>query len=198
LDENDKNYKTYYQIDKSSESQLVKSYINIKSSLTSNSDLDDLSKKYLSYIISNKFENNEIIIDTPLIFKFTTFSDNTEKIITEFIDLLLEKPKKEDFDIIKASKSSDDKETGQINQNFQEYITNILNSVQNKEKTKKNEEENINQNKISSPFDNIEYNDFLNYYSKIYNNIQSIYFIIAGNIDKNLVQNIHNSIKKKN
>ena len=60
LDENDKNYKTYYQIDKSSESQLVKSYISIKSSLTSNSDFDDLSKEYLSYIISNKFENDEI------------------------------------------------------------------------------------------------------------------------------------------
>ena len=193
LDENDKNYKTYYQIDKSSESQLVKSYISIKSSLTSNSDLDDLSKKYLSYIISNKFENNEIIIDTPLIFKFTTFSDNTEKIITEFIDLLLETPKKEDFDIIKASKPLDS------NTIFEVYLYRKFIVALFKSSEEENKEKNINQNeiKMSSQSDNIEYNNFLDYHSKIYNNIKSIDFLIAGNIDKNLVQNIHNSIKRK-
>ena len=193
LDENDKNYKTYYQIDKSSESQLVKSYISIKSSLTSNSDLDDLSKKYLSYIISNKFENNETIIDTPLIFKFTTFSDNTEKIITEFIDLLLETPKKEDFDIIKASKPLDS------NTIFEVYLYRKFIVALFKSSEEENKEKNINQNdiKMSSQSDNIEYNNFLDYHSKIYNNIKSIDFLIAGNIDKNLVQNIHNSIKRK-
>ena len=193
LDENDKNYKTYYQIDKSSESRLVKSYISIKSSLTSNSALAVLSQKYLSYIISDKFENNEIIIDTPLIFKFTTFSDNTEKIITEFIDLLLETPKKEDFDIIKASKPLDS------NTIFEVYLYRKFIVALFKSSEEENKEKNINQNeiKMSSQSDNIEYNNFLDYHSKIYNNIKSIDFLIAGNIDKNLVQNIHNSIKRK-
>ena len=38
---------------------------------------------------------------------------------------------------------------------------------------------------------------FQEFYSSIFNNINLIKFKIAGNIDKNLVQNIHNHLKEK-
>ena len=68
---------------------------------------------------------------------------------------MLETPKKEDFDIVKTSKSSE--ETDRRVLNFQNYIIDILNSVQDQEEFSEeenkdeNEDENISQKEIKFP-----------------------------------------------
>ena len=189
-------YATFYQIDKSSESHLVYSYLEFS--------LDDLpstlielfliEEKYIKLRISELLEikdtiNYEFNGETMILFyKFKTFSDNTEKIINKFIDLITEIPTEEDFNqskIITVDSIYEEKSL-----KFEEYVFNILNQIMKNELPDDYEE-------MILHINNTEYERFKDYHLGFLDNINLIKFKIAGNIDQNLVQNIHNHIKEK-
>ena len=161
--------------------------------------LHDLREIYINYFISNFIEIDDTFIprlsSSELNFEFITFSDNTEKIINKFIDSLVAGPTEEDFEYLKIIYIYSIKDS--INGtriSLQAYILNILQKFKN---PSVEGEEGINLDEQIEVINNITYEDFKDYYSNFFNYINSVKFIIAGNIDKNLVSNIHSNIKKK-
>ena len=198
LEENE-NYMTFYQIDKSSESHLVYSNLIIYLNEIDETDsrLNDLIEKYINYLLNNFIEFDEAyqarVSSIQMNFQFITFSDNTEKIINKFIDLLVAEPTEEDFESIKIIYIYSLKDS--INGtriDFQSYVGDILEKFQNPTE----EEEEEGEKKNLEGINNITYEDFKDYYLNYFNNINSTKFLIAGNIDENLVSNIHSYIKK--
>ena len=199
LEENE-NYITFYQIDKSSESHLVYSnlIIYLNEIEETNEILKDLRENYINYFISNFIEIDDAfklrLSSSEMNFEFITFSDNTEKIINKFIDSLVAEPSEEDFEYLKIIYIYLLKDS--INGtriSLQNYVLNILQKFKNPSQ----DGEEINLDEQIKEINNITYEDFKDYYLNFFNNINSIKFIIAGNIDKNLVNNIHSYIKKK-
>ena len=194
-DERKDSYKTYYQIDKSSESHLVYSYLEF-----SFDDLEGLTyqvlrieKIYMKYIIAELLEINDAFDyefdESQLIlkFKFITFSDNTEKIINRFIDLITRVPSEEDFDFSKILTTSSIYQ--EKSRNLQKYAFAILNAVMTQDAP-------VDYNIIIDNINKTEYETFKNFHVELLKSIYLIKFIIAGNINKETVQNIHNHIKK--
>jgi secreted Zn-dependent insulinase-like peptidase len=200
LEENE-NYITFYQIDKSSESHLVYSslIIYLKEIEETNPILKDLRETYINYFISNFIEIDETFIpklsSSEMNFEFITFSDNTQKIINKFIDSLVAGPTEEDFEYLKIIYIYSIKDS--INGtriDFQIYTFNILQKFKNQSVEG---EAGINLDEQIEEINNITYEDFKDYYLNFFNYINSLKYIIAGNIDENLVSNIHSNIKKK-
>ena len=196
LEEDNEFYQTYYQMDKSSESHLVKSHleININDLLSTDSRLSYSSfiETYINNILKEYYEI-EGTINFPtffpiMTFDFITFSDNTEKILNNFIDTILKTPEEDDIEYLKLliinSLSSQKKE------NLESYMGKIY----TKFITKKNQTDS---DYFFEEVNNLNYTRFKEEYSLIFNNINLVTFKIAGNIDKNLVQNIHNHFKEK-
>ena len=199
LDENDNNYVTYYQIDKSSESQLVYSYLQFTMD-----EIEDYSEvviqlllmieeDYMNYLLSELMEISGTVSPAfdsqkmTLKFIIKAFSDNTEIIIKRLVDLLIESPKEENFNSSKLytitkyslSKSID----------FMNYLFGIFQQIANNKTT--------NIDAIITLLETIEYNNFKNFHDSIIQNIKKIDFKIAGNINKELVEKINNYIKSK-
>ena len=197
LDEENEHYETNYQIDKSSESHLV--YSNIEFILDIdlngyNSLYIYIEKVYIDYILSEISEIKETIniefdLEKKVLdFTFKTFSDNTEKIINRFINLTTEIPSEDNFNFSKLSLISS--LYAQNVTDFDNYVLKIAKEITSGKKG-------TNIMDLISLIETIQYVEFKNFHEKFLKSIVQIYFDIAGNIDENLVKNIHNHIKNK-
>ena len=194
-DERKASYKTCYQIDKSSESHLVYSYLEFSLDDIEGSTeiLLKIEKTYLKYMITELIEIEDVISfefdESNLILAliFRTFSDNTEKILNRFIDLISRVPSQEDFDFSKILTISSVYD--QRGQDMKKYILGILNIILSQ---KAPEDYDL----IIDNIKKTEYETFKNFHTELLKSIYLIKFNIAGNINKDLVQNIHNHIKE--
>ena len=186
-------YETYYQIDKSSESHLVYSYMQL---YIDDFEMSDELVKLYNYYLNNKlleindfldsnFERNSMQLNT----EFATFSDNTEKIIKKFIDLLIEEPTKEELDYSKLLYINEiyDKK----NLEYSTYIINIFMHFYAGYEAPDDSADKI------EKINNIDFQSFLSLHNNLLNNIYSLSFKIAGNTDVKSIQNIHNYLKEK-
>ena len=195
LEEKNRNYKTYYQIDKSSEAFIVSSYLEMEvlpNDLFNKMLYNNIEYSYVKHKLSNFNELPSISIsnffNNSISFEINSFSDNTEKIFIDFIKCLKEEPKEEDFkNIIKDLKSQYNYDVMPLNQ-----YTNIV----GQRFINKGEGYDMNINESIHQLDSINFTDFKKINNEIFSNITSITLKIVGNIDKNLVQNIHNTIKE--
>ena len=118
--------------------------------------------------------------ESKLMFKFKTFSDNTEKILNRFIDLIVRVPSEEDFDfsiILTISSVYEER-----SQNFRSYVFSILNTILSQQSPE-------DYNEIIDNINKTEYEAFKNFHKEFLKSIYLIKFKIAGNINKDLVQN---------
>ena len=211
--EDNQNYETYYQIDKSSESHLVLSHLEILINELdgSSSLLNNIIENYIRLIISRFSELDDFIVLNfdieQLVFDFQSFSDNTEemlnfilpkifsnfsyfflKIYINFITLLKETPSEENFKYIKSTLIYSIYQSNTMN--YQTYVESVFRQFL----TKRSQERNIAQ--AVNLVNNIVYEDLKELYLDIFKNINSVKFKIAGNINESLVLKIHNHIKK--
>ena len=195
LEDQNKNYLTYYQIDKSSESYIVNSYLEIQfeeNDLLSEDIYNYLEDFYISFKISELNELHNIYmynLDTQSIsFRIQSFTDNTERIIKDLINNIMEEPKENEFNYSIISLKSWYIKSESIS--FRDYVYKIAQQFMNKGK---NDDLNITQ--LFEEIDNFTFDDFKNIHNHIINNIKLIKFKIAGNINIQLVETIHNYIK---
>ena len=191
------NFVTYYQIDKSTESFLVRLYLEFniqENDLLNDHILIRIESNYLQTLISEIDETNSIKIgnfyETILGFEFYCFKDNIVKIFSDFIKLVKKEPQEGSFIYIVNTIKS------QINSQktlLSRYIKNIANLFINKgEKhgySLSNEE-------YLEQLNNTKFDDFKNFHNLYFNNESSITLKVAGNINKTIVQNLHNTIKE--
>ena len=198
LEEKDENYATCYQIDKSTESYLV--VANLKFSIKENELFKDwvINEVVLNYISQKLIQMEETVsfrpsdsYDTTLDFIFKCFSDNIEIALKEFIKILKEEPQEYEFEYAKNI----------IKYQINEYKIPLIYYAEQTAITfanngKKNDiMERRNREKIEK-LDIFTFEEFKDMHNDIVNNIVSIDFKIAGNIEKDLVQNLHNLIKE--
>ena len=200
-EESDEHHETFYQIDKSSESHLVYSKLNIEFHLDqmNNDDIKSallLEQYYMKYLFSEFLEIPEILSTNLnpekmlLDFNFKTFSDNTEIIITKLIQLFTSSPKKENFDYVKLIALEDLRKQKDIT--FDVYIKNIFFKI------KFNYTDLDDIDKKIAGINSIDFFRFSYAHSELLlPGIKKIKFHIAGNINETLVKNIHNYIKEK-
>ena len=192
--ENDEYYITYYQIDKSSESFLVNSYLDFKFIENENitNEIIDIIKFYINDKLSIINEVPTISIDkfdqNSIAFKIQSFTDNTEKIYKSFIRYIKEEPTEILFNYSKISTKAENIEKNHLS--FRDYVFGIGNKFMSGGlDTKPNIKD------IIKKIDNINFEYFKNIYNNIFNKIILINFKIAGNINKNLVKILHYYIK---
>ena len=198
-EKSDNSHLTYYQIDKSSESHLVYSNIKFQFKPVDNPIIllilmieqfymKSLFMEFLEIheIFSNKFDTQNMILE----FNFKTFSDNTEIIIKKFFDFFSALPSEENFEYAKLLTLEDLK--GKKDINFQSYIENIYLRF-NKERVELDDVDTQIEYINSIPFE--LFNSTHSYFLE--NGIGKIIFHIAGNINKELVENIHKYIEEK-
>ena len=194
LEENNKQLKIYYQIDKSSESYLIKA--NLEIHFDKNEELTDEIIDIIKFYIDDKLsiinEGETISIvrfdKISMGFNLITFKDNTKIIYEDFLGILKKVPNKEEFKYAKESSKINKIETDNVE--FKDYIIRILNQFMS------GGYPNNNIKKIINSYENINYDYFINLYKKILFSINSITLKIAGNLDLDLVNTINNFIKK--
>ena len=184
--EEDKYIKIYYQIDKSSESFLIKGNLEIHFDETNNliNEVIEIFKFYLNdkLAIINEVDTISIIRFDKLSigFNLITFTDNTELIYHDFLKILIKPPSEEEFEYAKMSSRINKIEAENLE--FKDYVIRILNQFMNGGYPQSD----INQ--ILELIDSINYEDFIDLYKQILNTINSITLKIAGNLDVNLVK----------
>ena len=192
--EENKYFKTYYQIDKSSKSYLIKANLEIHFEEKNNLiyEIIEIIKFYLNDKLStiNEVESISIVRFDKLSigFNLITFTDNSEIIYKDFLRILKKPPNEEEFEYSKMSFKIDKIEAENVE--FKDYIIRILNQFMNGGYSSTD----INQ--IINTIDDIYYDDFIELYQDIFNTINSITLKIAGNLDINLVNKLHNLIKE--
>ena len=186
----------YYQIDKSSETFIVNSYLDMEFIENENitSEIIELIKFYINDILSEINEVPTISIvkfdQSSIAFKIQSFTDNTNKIFIDFIKYLQKEPQENLFNFSKISIKAENIEKNNLL--FRDYIFKIGNKFMSGGiDTKENIESFI------EKIDNINFGFFKNIYSFIFNKITSINLKIAGNINLNLVQELYNYLKMK-
>ena len=194
LEENNKQLKIYYQIDKSSESYLIKANLEIHFDKNEelNDEIIDIIKFYIDDKLSIINEGETISIvrfdKISMGFNLITFKDNTKIIYEDFLGILKKVPNKEEFKYAKESSKINKIEADNVE--FKDYIIRILNQFMS------GGYPNNNIKKIINSYENINYDYFINLYKKILFSINSITLKIAGNLDLDLVNTINNFIKK--
>ena len=197
LDDNDNNYKIYYQIDKSSESNIVNSYLKIE--FKENKKLSDLLYNSIEqyYIIHKLSQINELetiflndLTENHINFIIKSFSDNTEKIIKDLINFIIEEPEENEFNYTIESIKSSIIQSQSIT--FKEYLFKLGEQFMN---GGKNSDQNITQ--LIEMLENIQFDDFKDIHNEIVGGIKLLTFKIAGNIDTNLVNSIYSFFKEK-
>ena len=195
LEEKDEHYKTYYQIDKSSESNLIKSYLEIK--FAPNAEFKDKLKQkiirtYIETLIReiNEFENIKIsnFGESTLSFSIESFKDKTQIIFEDIIKYLLQEPNSNEFNFVKSSTKSykiNEAKTIDLTTYNRNIFLQFLNAAPS--------QTDIDQ--IINTIDQFNIDEFTILYFTIFQNIKSIKLLIAGNIDKSLVEIIHNYLK---
>ena len=196
LEEENANFETYYQIDKSSESSIVNSYLQFK--FTENENMnDEIIISILNFYFNHRIsEINELknvydweIDNSRISFKIRSFTDNTKMIIENIVKIMKEEANEIDFNYAKSSIK-----TGIIYDSavsFKAYVYNLGNQLKNH-----GQSDNGNINEIISFIDSIPFTAFQAVYQTIVNSLYAFTFKIAGNIDKNLVQSIHDILKQ--
>ena len=190
------NYVTYYQIDKSSESFIVKAYLEMKlngNDLLNDQYLNNLEFYYLKYKIK---EINELptisLITTDNItfaFEFNCFSDNIEIIFKDILEIIKQEPEEYEYNHIYNFLKSLNNDVDEIP--LRQYTYTIFDTFEN------------GGNKTEFPrassekFDKLTYEEFKNMNNEMFKSINSLNLKIAGNIDKDLVQRLHNIMKEK-
>ena len=193
--EDNKNYITYYQIDKSSETFLVNSYIDIKFIENKNitTEIIDIIKFYINDKLSIINEVPTISIvkfdQTSIAFKIQCFTDNIKKIFKDFFTYIRQELQEGLFNYSKISIKSQNIEKDNVL--FRDYIFGIGNKFMG---GGVNPKPNIKD--IIDKIDNINFGEFIHIYNYVFNKIIFINFKIAGNINKNLVQELHDNLKE--
>ena len=194
LEEGDINFKIYYQIDKSSESYLIKANLEIHFNENSNliNEIIEIIKFYLNdkFSVINEVETISIVRFDKIAmgFNLITFTDNTEMIYRDFLKIIKKFPNEEEFEFSKISSRIDKIEAENVE--FKDYIIKLLNQFMN------GGYEQSNINHIIDLIDDIYYDDFIELYKEIFETINSITLKIAGNLDYDLVKKLHNLIKE--
>ena len=190
LSKSDEHYITYYQIDKSSESQLV--YSTIKFTFDQNHAsqyfdktsillLEEYHVKCLLFGILDinlMFDFSQNSIRKELYFTFKAFSDNIDKIIKRFIDLFSSEPEEENFNYAKLVAIEDYRKNK--DQNFRYYIFSMFLKLKNI----KTED----YDKIISELNEITFSEFVDFHKNILALLKTINFDIVGNISPTLVE----------
>ena len=194
LFDEDKYFKLYYQIDKSSESYLIKANLEIHFDETNNliNEIIEIIKFHLNDKLSiiNEVETISIVRFDKLSmgFNLITFTDNTELVYQDFLKILTKPPTEAEFEFAKMSSKIDKIEAENVE--FKDYIIRILNQFMNAGYPQ------TDINHIVELIDDIYYEDFIELYKEIFKTINSITLKIAGNFDYELVSKIHNLIKE--
>ena len=192
--EDDKYYITYYQIDKSSETFIVNSYLDLTFIENENitNEIIDIIKFYINDKLSIINEVPTISIvkfnQNSIAFKIQSFTDNTEKIYKDFIKYLKQGPTEILFNYSKISNKAQNIEKNHLL--FRDYVFGIGNRFMSGGVEVKQSIDDIIQK-----IDNISFDYFKHLYSYIFNKITLISFKIAGNINRNLVKTLHDYIK---
>ena len=190
---------TRYQIDKSSESNLVYSNIKIQFRYLNHILADPVFMIELFYMknlfmelfeiegfLSDNYGDYNMVLD----YNFRTFSDNTEKILKKFVDIIAASPSEEYFKYSKMLTLEDLKEKKDLD--FQTQVLYIL------YKFKKEVRELNYIDELIREVDKVTFSNFSEVHSLlIKGNIEKINFNIAGNINKELAENMHSYIKEK-
>ena len=190
----DKDYIIYYQIDKSSETYIVNSYIDFKFIENENiaSEIIDIIIFYINDILSEINEIQTISIEnfdqSSISFKIQSFTDKIKKIFIDFIELLKKEPDEILFNYSKMSIKSEIE--SKRNKKFYDYVFEIANKFMGGGIDKKDKF-----GKIIQKIDNINFEYFKNIYKYIFNEITSINIKIAGNFHINLIQELYNYLK---
>ena len=189
LEEENQNYKTVYQIDKSSESHLVGAYLQFYLS-------DEEYNFFIFYYLANVklYELNEagkfdmlLVKNQILTFTIKCFNDNIESIFEKFIEILKEIPNDNEINYLKNQLILFLTKNEQTT--LDEYTTNLYEEFMNGQKKVSNLEEMIESVEIILK-------DFKNIYKEIFlSAFKSITLTMAGNIDKTLVESIHNKTR---
>ena len=188
LSEEKEGYETMYQIDKSSESYIVNSYISFV--LKNEKDVSFL-KTYFELKLSEIDELDAFQIfaeDNYIGIQLKSFSDNTEKLLDAMIKLIKIGPTNNDIDLLEIMTKSNIIEKV-LEKSLDGYTINLYKDFMKGSKTEDDDIDSI-MEIISSDLEE------LSHYEELFlKNIGLIQFKIAGNIDENLVKNIHNKIK---
>ena len=193
--ENDKYYKTYYQIDKSSETFLINSYLEfsfLENDKITNEHIE-IIKFYINDQLSEINEVPTISIDkfdkNSIAFEIRCFTDNIIVVFKYLINFLKNDLLESIFNYSKISVKNHNLDKDNVI--FRDYIFGIGNKFMSGGKDTR-----PNINETLKEIYMINYNEINTLYKNIFNKITSINFKIAGNIDKNLVQILHNYLKE--
>ena len=193
--EKNENFVTYYQIDKSSESFLVFLYIEFniqENELLKNRILRRIESDYLETIILEIDEINAIektnFYSTILGIEFICFKDNVVNIFRDFIKIMKREPQEVYFNYIVNSIKS---QNNMQKKSLYNYINNILDTF-----VEKGEKYDTHNEEYLEMLNNATLEDLKNYHNLYFNNESSISLKVAGNINKSIVQNLHDIIKE--
>ena len=198
LDEKNPNIKTIYQIDKSSESFLVISFLQIN---FKNERDNDILSDYLNYAKLPDIDETETlkfdIEDNQILtVSLKCFNDNIENIFDRLFELLKTLPTDTEINFTKNILISENFKNLEVN--LEIYTLNLYDAFMIGKKSTFDLDAKIKE--IEEQF-----KDFKTYYENDFlNSINSISLVMAGNIDKNLVERIQNktisnfNIKKTN
>ena len=197
LKEENNNYVTEYQIDKSSESNIASAYLEFtfqENEIFKAKAFIRIESDYLNKRIIELDETNSIYItnfyNTTLGIEFRCFKDNIEKIMKDFINLIIAVPQEVQFKYIVDS----------ILGEFNYGETNLFSYTLTTSDLFYNKGEmpyyGTSVETMKEMFLNATFEDFKKNHSEIYNTVKSMKLKVAGNINKELVQNLHNIIKE--
>ena len=128
--------------------------------------------------------------NTTLGIEFRCFHDNIEKIIKDFLNLIIAIPHEEEFNYI-------------VNSIVEEFIIGETSLFSNtlttsdlfyNKGTMQYSSRSIDE--IREMFQNTTFGDFKKNHSEAFNTVKSLNLKVAGNIDKDLVQSLHNIVKE--
>ena len=190
LEEENQNYKTIYQIDKSSESFLVVAYLQF---YLPNEEYNELIYKYLDSVKLHELNeagalNTALINQQILTFTIKCFNDNIESIYEKLIEILKEIPNDNEINFLKNQVISHFTQNDQTS--LEDYTKTLYQEFMKGEKAVSNLDQIIEMIETAlKDFKNIYKEGFLN-------SIKKITLTMAGNIDKTLVESIHNKTRE--
>ena len=197
LEESNKNYVTYYQIDKSSESHLVNAYLKFQIQKNELFNDDVYNNILYYYFITKLLFVNEVdsifvadLYNTTISFEIQCFSDNIEKVFEKFIDYFLEEPKEFEFEyILNSFKNGNNAQEMPLFDYSLSTSDIFVDGGENKYDSYSED--------FYKKLNNATFDQFKEMYNNITSTITSMKLKIAGHIDKDLVQNLHNIVKDK-
>ena len=189
LEEENQNYETIYQIDKSSESFIVGTYLQF---YLPNGPYNEFILSYLLLVkiheLNEVGEFNVALVKNQIItFQIKCFNDNIESIYERLIEILKEIPNDNEINYLKNNFIFGLTQSQQTT--LDQYTQNLYNEFMKGEKTISNLDQIIESvEPILKDFKNIYKEGFLS-------SIKFIALTMAGNIDKTLVETIHNKTR---